>query len=139
MASEPETRPRAADRSVARGGGGGGWRRWGWWRSPGSGWGGGDSLAAAKEQAEAEAKKKDERQAEEKELDPRVERLVVQPGEPKSEAQAMKPGHWATGTQRMRAIYQDFVGEERDERRQSAGRAVSGRRARRWCSSRRGP
>ena len=23
----------------------------------------------------------------------------------------MKPGHWTTGTERMRAIYQDFVGE----------------------------
>ena len=37
---------------------------------------------------------------------------MVQPGEPKSDVQAMKPGHWATGTQRMRAVYQDFVGTE---------------------------
>ena len=25
----------------------------------------------------------------------------------------MKPGHWATGTQRMRAVYQEFVGQQR--------------------------
>ncbi len=69
-----------------------------------------DPLAAAKQKAEAEAKQKDDA-SKQKEVDPLLERLVVQPGEPKSEVQALKPGHWATGTQRMRAIYQDFVGE----------------------------
>ncbi|MEX2092356.1 MAG: hypothetical protein WD971_06745, partial [Pirellulales bacterium] len=74
------------------------------------GWRGADPLVDAKQQAEAEAKQKDD-QTKQKEVDPLLERLVVQPGEPKSDLQALKPGHWATGTQRMRAIYQDFVGE----------------------------
>lgn len=69
------------------------------------------SLTAEKQAAEAEARKKADEEKE-KELDPQIERLVVQPGEPKTDSQAMKPGHWATSTQRMRAIYQDFVGEE---------------------------
>ena len=68
-----------------------------------------DPLTAAKR--EAEAKKKDE-DAKKKEVDPRVEHLVIQPGEPQSELQFVKPGHWATATQRMRGVYQDFVGEE---------------------------
>jgi len=75
------------------------------------GWNG-TTLSAEKQAAEEEAKKKAEEEKKEQELDPKIERLVVQPGEPKSDVQAMKPGHWATGTQRMRAIYQDFVGEE---------------------------
>ena len=77
-------------------------------------WGGQDPLVAAKEKAEAEAKEQDDaskRQNTQKDMDPRVERLVVQPGEARAEVQAVKPGHWATGTERMRAIYQDFVGE----------------------------
>ncbi len=78
------------------------------------GWGAGDSLIAAKEQAEAEAKKKAaEEKQKEKDRDPQVERLVVQPGEPKSDVQALKPGHWATGTEQMRAIYEDFVGSQK--------------------------
>lgn len=76
------------------------------------GWNG-RALSAEQLSAEEEAKKKaEEEKKKEQELDPRIERLVVQPGEPKSDVQALKPGHWATGTQRMRAIYQDFVGEE---------------------------
>jgi hypothetical protein len=74
------------------------------------GWGVADPLTSAKEKAEAEAKQKDD-EAKRKTDDPLVERLVVQPGEPKSEVQALKPGHWATGTERMQAVYQDFVGE----------------------------
>jgi hypothetical protein len=76
-------------------------------------WSGGDSLSGAAKQAEAEAKKKaDEEKQKEQEDDPRVEHLVIQPGEPTSEVKALKPGHWATGTERMRAMYQDFVGRE---------------------------
>jgi hypothetical protein len=86
-----------------------GWRQWGV-QNP---------LAAAEDKAEAEAKKQDD-QAKQQESDPRVEPLVVLPGEAKAESQAVKPGHWATGTERMRAIYQDFVGE-------SATSVVNGR------------
>ncbi|MGD9633509.1 MAG: hypothetical protein AB7U97_09550, partial [Pirellulales bacterium] len=73
---------------------------------------GGASLTAEQQAAEEEAKKKAKDEEKEKELDPQVESLVVQPGEPQSKEQALKPGHWATGTQRMRAVYEDFVGQE---------------------------
>jgi hypothetical protein len=74
------------------------------------------SLADEQRQAEEDAKQKQaEDEQKEKELDPQVERLVVQPGEPQSDAQAMKPGHWVSGTQRMRAVYQDFVGQQRTQ------------------------
>ena len=63
-------------------------------------------------------RKRTEAKQKEQEADPQVERLVIQPGDPKSESQALKPGHWATGSQRMRAIYQDFVGQS--ERRPSS-------------------
>lgn len=72
-------------------------------------WGRSNSLQSAKDKAESEAKEKDEA-AKQKEVDPKVERMVIQPGEPKSDVQAVKPGHWVTGTERMRAMYQDFVG-----------------------------
>lgn len=110
MASEAETRPRrpiglwlalAVALLATMALGVAAWRGWG-----------SASLTAEQQAAEEEAKRKAEEEQQEKELDPRVERLVVQPGEPKSKEQALKPGHWATGTQRMRAIYQDFVGEE---------------------------
>jgi hypothetical protein len=109
MASDPETRPRrpiglwllAAVVGVAA---------IGLVAVAWQGWGVGDSLSAAKKKAEAEAKDKDD-ESKRLQVDPRVNRLVVQPGEPISELQALKPGHWATGTQRMRAIHQDFVGE----------------------------
>ncbi len=77
-----------------------GWQAWGGKRPP----------AAAEEKAENDAKKQGE-QAEQKESDPRVEAMVVEPGSAKLDTQAVKPGHWATGSERMRAIYQDFVGE----------------------------
>ncbi len=55
------------------------------------------------------AKKKAEK---EKRLpDFEVARPVVWPGEPTSPGQMVKPGHWATGAQRMRANYRDFVGQ----------------------------
>jgi len=82
-------------------------------------WGGKIPPAAGKEQADAEAKAQEE-QSKQKDADPRVEPMVVEPGQAKSAAQAMKPGHWTTGTERMRAIYQDFVGE-------SATSVVNGR------------
>lgn len=72
-------------------------------------WSRSSSQQSAQEKAEAEAKEKDEA-AKQKEVDPKVERMVIQPGEPKSDVQAVKPGHWVTGTERMRAMYQDFVG-----------------------------
>ena len=76
------------------------------------GWLGDNQLTAEKKRAEAEAKQKEE-ETKKKSVDPRVERLVVQPGEPESAVQALKPGHWATGTERMRAIYREFVGQQR--------------------------
>ena len=84
-------------------------------------WQAGDSLITAKEQAEAEAKKKEaEAKQKDKDQDPQVERLVVQPGEPKSDAQSLKPGHWATGTERMRATYEDFAMRTGDSQRTSS-------------------
>jgi hypothetical protein len=74
---------------------------------------GGDPLTSAQEQAEADAKKKEEEEKQkEQESDPQVERLVILPGDAKSQTQALKPGHWATGSQRMRAVYEDFVGQQ---------------------------
>jgi hypothetical protein len=73
-------------------------------------WGGKSPPVSAKEQAEADAKKKQE-QSQQEGADPRVDPLVVEPGTAKSDARAVKPGHWTTGSERMRAIYQDFVGE----------------------------
>lgn len=35
---------------------------------------------------------------------------IVQPGEPKTPIQYVKPGHWVTSDQPMRANYRDFVG-----------------------------
>ena len=67
------------------------------------------AASRARRRPRTEAKEKDEA-AKQKEVDPRVERMVIQPGEPKSDVQAVKPGHWVTGTERMRAMYQDFVG-----------------------------
>ena len=51
------------------------------------GWLGNNQLTAEKEKAEAEAKQKAE-ETKKKSVDPRVERLVVQPGEPSSAVQA---------------------------------------------------
>src|SRR5262245_35508612 len=50
--------------------------------------GGAGSLSAEQQAAEAEARKKEEEQKQ-KELDPRVERLVLQPGDPLAEVQAL--------------------------------------------------
>ena len=50
----------------------------------------------------AEKKKKDELE---------VFSPVVQPAGPESSLQYVKPGHWATASQKMRANYRDFVGE----------------------------
>lgn len=38
---------------------------------------------------------------------------VVQPSEPESPFQPVKPGHWAATSQKMRANYRDFVGDSR--------------------------
>jgi hypothetical protein len=77
----------------------------GWQRFAGS-----DSPAVASEKAKADAKLLDE-QAKQQDADPRVEPIVVEPGTAQSDAQAVKPGHWMAGSERMRAVYQDFVGE----------------------------
>lgn len=80
---------------------------YGWQR-----WNGGDLLAAhdaverEAQKLEKEAKKKD------RETDPQVERLVIRPGDAQAVSQALKPGHWASGSAQMRAVYQDFVGSE---------------------------
>jgi hypothetical protein len=65
----------------------------------------GSSQAAADEAAKKKAAKK------RKKPDFEVASPVVRPGEPTSPGQMVKPGHWATATQRMRANYRDFVGQ----------------------------
>ena len=94
-----------------------------------------DPLTAA--QREIEEKKKEE-DAKKKLVDPRVDRLIVQPGEPESELQMVKPGHWATATQRMRAIYQDFVGESQTSIVNGRDEVVPGRRHAVRAANRRG-
>ncbi len=80
------------------------------------GWTGKDLLVSAQGQFDDKAEPDGESDSKEeatkkKEIDPQIERLVVQPGDPQSEVQALKPGHWATGAERMQALYQDFIGE----------------------------
>ncbi len=60
--------------------------------------------------ADDEAKKKEE-EKKEKLPDFSLSPPVVWPGDPASLAQAVKPGHWTTTSQQMRANYRDFVGE----------------------------
>src|SRR3990172_1265271 len=68
-----------------------------------------DPQAAAKLAAE---EKKEKLEAEKKkQVDPKVERVVIQPGEPEAALRSVKPGHWSTASQRMKAIYEDFVGQ----------------------------
>jgi hypothetical protein len=75
------------------------------WR--GCGWE--DPLTAA--EREAEEKKKQAEADKKKEIDPKVESVVMRPGEPQSARQFVKPGHWTTASQQMKALYENFVGE----------------------------
>lgn len=60
-----------------------------------------------------EKKKKEDDEKKKKEEKPPVEILfpVVQPAEPEAPISYVKPGHWATATQTMRANHKDFVGD----------------------------
>jgi hypothetical protein len=69
-----------------------------------------DPLTAAQREAERMEKEKKEEEKK-KEVDPRIDRIVVQPGEAESALQYVKPGHWMAASQRMRAMYLDFIGE----------------------------
>jgi hypothetical protein len=69
-----------------------------------------DPQEAAKREEERK-KKEEEEKKKKQEFD--IANPVVLPSEPKSPAQYVKPGHWATATQRIRANYRDFVGESR--------------------------
>lgn len=60
---------------------------------------------------EEERKKKEEEEKKKKKEDFDIGFPVILPTEPKSPAQFVKPGHWATSTQQMRANYNDLVGE----------------------------
>jgi hypothetical protein len=60
-----------------------------------------------------EERKKKEEEDKKKEDEITFRPPVILPSEPKSPLQFVKPGHWATSTQRMRANYRDFIGESR--------------------------
>lgn len=61
---------------------------------------------------EAERKKKEEEEKKKK-TEFEIAPPVVLPSEPTSAAQYVKPGHWATATQKMRSNFREFVGESR--------------------------
>src|SRR5688500_5399497 len=63
-----------------------------------------------KEQAKLEAEKKKLAAEKEKKREFDIEFPVVQPSEPESPIQPVKPGHWAATSQKMRANFRDFVG-----------------------------
>ena len=60
-----------------------------------------------------EKKKKDEAEKKEKKPDFDLYTPIVMPSEPKSPLPIVKPGHWETISQEMRANYRDFVGDSR--------------------------
>src|SRR5262245_22735326 len=60
---------------------------------------------------EEERKKKEEEEKKKKPDDFDISFPVILPSEPNSPGQYVKPGHWATSTQQMRANYNDLVGE----------------------------
>ena len=60
---------------------------------------------------EEERKKKEEEDKKKKKDDFDISFPVILPSEPNSPGQYVKPGHWATSTQQMRANYNDLVGE----------------------------
>jgi len=68
-----------------------------------------DPQEAAKREEELKKKEEEEKKKAEFNIAP----PVVQPSEPESPVQAVKPGHWVTSSQRMRANYRDFVGDSR--------------------------
>jgi hypothetical protein len=66
-------------------------------------------------QEEAKLEEDEKKKEEEKKKKPDFEVLapVVQPSESETGVQAVKPGHWAATSQKMRANYRDFVGDSR--------------------------
>ena len=69
-----------------------------------------DPLEAAKNEAEKK-NKEDAEKEKKKEFD--VAFPIVQPSEPEAPLQAVKPGHWVTASQNMRANYNNFIGDSR--------------------------
>src|SRR3972149_519939 len=72
---------------------------------------GSEDPQAAAERAEEQKKKAEEERK--KQQDPKLERLVVEPGDSETTLQFVKPGHWVTSVQRMGAVYEDFIGDLR--------------------------
>jgi hypothetical protein len=72
-----------------------------------------DPLTLAQREAAEKEKEKKKEEEKKKESDPRIERLVLEPGEAANPVQYAKPGHWMVSSQRMRALYLDFIGESR--------------------------
>ncbi len=66
-------------------------------------------VAAEREEARKKEQEEEKKRKQEFEISP----PAVQPSDAKSPAQFVKPGHWATATQKMRANYRDFVGDSR--------------------------
>src|SRR5947208_7088309 len=66
------------------------------------------------QQAADSAEKKKQQEKEKLEKAPfKIDPPVVLPSEPKAQTPPVKPGHWATASQEMRANYRDFVGDSR--------------------------
>lgn len=66
-------------------------------------------VAAEREEARKKKQEEERKRKQEFEISP----PAVQPSQAKSPSQLVKPGHWATATQRMRANNRDFVGDSR--------------------------
>ena len=60
-----------------------------------------------------EQKKKDEEEKKTKKTDFELFTPIVMPSEPKSPLPIVKPGHWESVSQDMRANYRDFLGDSR--------------------------
>ena len=60
---------------------------------------------------EEEQKKKDEDKK--KKADFEIAPPIVMPSEPEAPLPAVKPGHWESASQKMRANYRDFIGDSR--------------------------
>ena len=68
---------------------------------------------AAREKREEEEAEKRRLEREKKKKKPPIEvaQTLPQPNNPERPALLVKPGHWMTGTQRMKANYEDWVGQ----------------------------